>query len=198
MTLELDNLVVRRPGFSLGAVSLRFGVGVWWVVGPNGAGKSTLLRAVAGELRPAAGHVRVDGRDVHRDDAARRLLGYSGVEPELPDFLAVDEAWRMMAALRGGDPRPNEARRDALGLSGSTRLGACSAGMRRKAELLGALAGEPPVLLLDEPFASIDVDAEAVLVGWIEAWRADRVVLIAHHGALPVRADGEISLATGG
>jgi ABC-2 type transport system ATP-binding protein len=194
VTLDLDGVVVRRGRFALGPVSARFGAGVWRLAGPNGAGKTSLLRVVAGDLPPAEGRVRLDGRDVHRDDAIRRRLGFSPVEPELPDFLAVEEAWRMLAALRGGDAGPNVARAAALGLAGGTRLGACSAGMRRKAEILGALAGEPDVLLLDEPFASLDVAAVQTLSGWIDAWRRDRVVLITHHGELPVRADGELAI----
>lgn len=194
MELTVTSLTVRRGSFTLGPVDARLGPGLWRVTGPNGAGKSTLLRAVAGDIRPGTGSVRLDGRDVHADPPARRAIGWSPVEPELPDFLTVEEAWRMLAALRGRDGEASVGRLAELGLAGSVRLGACSAGMRRKAALVAALAGEPEVLLLDEPFASVDTAAIGVLRGWLADWRASRIVVVVHHGDLGLEVDGEIAL----
>lgn len=106
----------------------------------------------------------------------------------------------MLGALRGGGQAAGAAGRriPEIGLQPSTRLGTCSAGMRHKAELLAALAGEPPVLLLDEPFANLDVEAIGVLCGWLDGWRRDRVILISHHGEAPLRVDGEWRVGSGG
>jgi ABC-2 type transport system ATP-binding protein len=195
--LSLHDLVVGRPGFTLGPLSARFGPGVWHVTGPNGAGKTTLLRTLAGDLRPVSGSVRLDGHDVTRETAARRDVGLVTVDPELPDFLTVDEAWRMLAALRGRDGAGSAERLAALHLRPDVRLGTCSAGMRRKAEIVAALAGEPRVLLLDEPFAGLDVAASEVLRGWIDGWRTERVILLVHHGDLGLVADGVLRAGAG-
>lgn len=192
MELTLESVVVERPGFRLGPVDRRLGPGLWRLPGPNGAGKTTLLRAIAGDLHPRSGVVRLDGRDVHREDLVRARIGFTPVEPELPDFLTATEAWQMLAALREGPFPPTLQRARAFGLDPGVRLGACSAGMRHKAEILGALAGEPDLLLLDEPFASLDVAAAEVLSGWLAEWRRSRIVLIAHHGVLNPTPDGEV------
>jgi ATPase subunit of ABC transporter with duplicated ATPase domains len=68
-------------------------------------------------------------------------------------------------------------------------LAAASAGQRRKAELICGLAGEPDVLLLDETFAHLDGESIELLAGWITEWATSRLILLTHHGELPVSAD---------
>ena len=87
-------------GFSVGPVDLQLGPGTLHLEGPNGAGKTTLMRLQCGGLRPSSGEVRVCGRDPAREAGARALVAWSPAEPDLPDFLTVDEAWQTMAALR--------------------------------------------------------------------------------------------------
>lgn len=181
--IEAHDLTVRyADGTGLGPWSLSLRPGVHVLQGPNGCGKSTLLGALAASLRRTSGSVIVAGGDPEHDAATRAKVGYLTAEPSLPAFLTVREVWRMHAALRGHpdwDGRPYE---DALALPPSRRLAQCSSGMRQKAELLAALAGDPEVLLLDEPFTNLDDGS----VAWLQAHLSTRggTVLIAHHGAL--------------
>lgn len=90
-----------------------------------------------------------------------------------------------MAALRGAADWDGAALRDRLCVPGSLPLSHCSAGQRRRAELLAALAGDPRVLLLDETFAHLDDHGCEVLRGLVEEWRADGCVVLVHHGVPP-------------
>lgn len=197
MTLALHQLVLRLPNGTVGPLDARWGPGVVHLRGPNGSGKTTLLRVACGERPPDAGTVRLDGRDPAHHAGARAHISFLPAVPELSGFLQVDEAWRMMAALRGRPAWDGAPARDALGLPAARRLDALSVGQRRKAELLAALAGDPAVLLLDEVFAPLDPDASAVVARWIEGWRATRLVVLTGHGVVPVGADVIVDLGSG-
>ena len=195
-SLVAQGLQVRFPtGFVAGPLDLDLGPGIAWLQGDNGTGKTTLLRALCGELRPTAGEVRICGADPHRDPLTRRHVGFLPTTLDTPEYLRVDEAWQTVAALRRAPDWDGHALRDALDLPGRLRVGHASAGQRRKIELLCALAGEPPVLLLDEPFAHVDAATIAWLVAALEGWRGERVVLLtSHEPHLPVAADRVLRL----
>lgn len=183
-------------GRRVGPVSWTLGPGIHHLAAANGAGKTTLLRCLCGAWR-ATGTLSVCGGDPRMDAAARRHVAFVPSEPELPAFLTVDEAWQQLAALRGAPGWDGAALRDRLGLAGGQALGHCSAGQRRRAELLAGAAGDPAVLLLDEPFANLDAASVAAVADVVEGWRADRVVVVTSHGPLPVRADSTLHLGSG-
>ena len=178
--IHLNALVVRyADGTERGPWSLAFGPGVHVLQGPNGCGMSTLLGAIAASLRRHHGTVDVLGGDPEHDPATRARIGLLTAEPSLPGFLTVHEAWRMHAALRSAPDWDGTVLERALDLPADRRLSQCSSGMRQKAELIAALAGDPPVLLLDEPFANLD----AAAVDWLRD-RLDRhpgIAVVAHH-----------------
>lgn len=127
------------------------------LLGPNGAGKSTLLRILAGALRPSSGEVRTAGA-AWGSPAARRLTGFLAHESFLHPSLTVLENLRYYAALYAL-PAPAPARALATVHAAhlaAWRVGELSQGMRQKAALARSLLHEPRVLLLDEPFASLD------------------------------------------
>ncbi|MGE4159694.1 MAG: LPS export ABC transporter ATP-binding protein, partial [Planctomycetota bacterium] len=141
---------------------------IYGLLGPNGAGKTTTFRMVVGQLRPDAGTVAFQGRDVTRlamYERARLGMGYLAQEPSVFTGLTVEE--NIMAILEFHEKDPEARRRrleELLGLlhmepfrkQGATRL---SGGQRRRLEVTRALVTNPKLLMLDEPFAGIDPKA---------------------------------------
>jgi ABC-type multidrug transport system ATPase subunit len=185
--LEVCDLTVRfGNSFSVGPVSVATGPGILYLEGPNGGGKTTLLRAMAGELEPAAGSVKVGGLDVQTSIEARRRIALVPSAPELPEFLSVAEACEFTASLRGARSWDYTDYLQALHLDPDLPLGSASAGQRRKTELVCGLTADPDVLLLDETFAHLDADAVATLTRWVTSWASARLIVLTHHGSVPV------------
>jgi ABC-type nitrate/sulfonate/bicarbonate transport system ATPase subunit len=161
--------------------------GVIGLVGPSGCGKSTLLELIAGLQDPGSGELEVgDGT------SAAERLGSCAYMPQrdllFPWLSAIDNA---ALALRNGGLRRGEARRRAaepfarLGLAGfeKARPAELSGGMRQRVAFLRTLVSGKPVLLLDEPFASLDAITRGEAQQWLgSALRADphTVVLVTH------------------
>ncbi len=195
--LMVAGLVVRYPNFRVGPVTLSLGVGIHHLRGDNGCGKTTLLRALCGDLRAQEGTVRIGGFDPYNQPAGRVHMGFAPSAPDLPGFWTVDEAWQSLAALRGRPDWDGQTARRSLGLPGHLRLDEASAGQRHRAELLAALAGDPYVLLLDEPMAHLDGRGLNLLTTWFGQWRTNRIVLVTTHAELPVKADSVLELRAG-
>jgi len=128
------------------------------LVGPNGSGKSTLLKAWVGFERPTEGHLVVDGIDPWRDRAgAIQRIGYVPQAPSLYRELTVDEHVAMARTLRPGfDPAIARRRLDDLDIPLTARADELSGGQQAQVGLALALGTRAPVLLLDEPLASLD------------------------------------------
>lgn len=196
--LRALGLRYRYPtGFTAGPLDLAMGPGLAHLTGPNGAGKTTLLRCLCGGLRRSEGEVEVLGRDPRVDTDARRHISLLAAEPELPEFLSVDEAWQDLATVRGVPRWDGHALRERFDLAGDLLLSQASAGQRRLAELLAASAGDPCVMLLDEPFANLDPDRAEVVRALIDEWRGVRAIVVTSHLPLPMEADIEVTVGTG-
>ena len=195
--LVADEVTFRYGGGPLiGPLDLALGPGLHRLLGANGSGKSTLLRCLSGSLDPAGGRVRVQGRDPVREVATRQLIGHAPYPDDLPDFLSVGRCLQALAAFRRCPGWRGEALAEALELPLGLRIGAGSAGQRRKAGLLAALVGDPPVLLLDEPWSALDVASTRVVVAWMESFRQERTVLFTTHGECPCTSDSNHALAS--
>jgi ABC-type multidrug transport system ATPase subunit len=146
------------------------------LVGANGSGKSTLLRCVAG-LTAFEGTVRVLGNDP-RSAARRGLVGYLPQLVALPESVTVAEVIAFFARLRKVSVRGPEELALALPLPDGflpeldQPIGALSGGMRRRVALAVALLGSPPLVLLDEPAASLDAQHSTSLWETLQALRA--------------------------
>lgn len=155
----------RRPGFvALRDVSLRVEYGEFFgLLGPNGAGKTSLISILAGLSRATEGRARVCGHDVL--DAfrqARRSLGVVPQELVYDPFFTVRETLRIQSGyfgLRHNDDWIDEVLHN-LGLSdkANSNMRALSGGMKRRVLVAQALVHRPPVIVLDEPTAGVDVD----------------------------------------
>ncbi|HEX9043930.1 MAG TPA: ABC transporter ATP-binding protein [Candidatus Limnocylindrales bacterium] len=129
------------------------------LIGPNGCGKSTLLRVVAGLIAPTGGEVRLAGRPLAGPDPR---VGLVFQEPRLLPWRSVEGNVRFPMELAGWPTARQESRASGLlGLVGlrefaGTRPSHLSGGMRQRTAIARALALEPAVLLLDEPFSALD------------------------------------------
>ena len=128
------------------------------LVGPNGAGKSTLIKGWVGFARPTAGTLTVGGIDPWRDrGGALRLIGYVPQAASLYRELTVEEHLTLADTLRTGFDRPAaRARLNELDIPLSQRADTLSGGQQAQVGLAIALGTHAPVLLLDEPLASLD------------------------------------------
>lgn len=171
------------------------------LVGPNGAGKSTLLRVLSALSRPTSGTVRYGGPPTSSEEALdvhahpHRYLAHVGVVhdgADLPPYLTAEETLEWIARERGtwddGAPTRHAALLDAVLLDERRRqpVGTYSAGMTRKTQWAVALAGRPSVLLLDEPFRALDVEATEAALALLAAFRdgGGLVVLSSHRADL--------------
>jgi osmoprotectant transport system ATP-binding protein len=136
------------------------------LLGPSGSGKSTLLRLVNRLLEPDAGVVRVAGRDVrsYRPEALRRSIGYVIQHVGLfPHWKVADNVATVPRLLGWGRPRISERVAEVLdlvGLAPATYAGRyphqLSGGEAQRVGVARALASDPPILLMDEPFSAVD------------------------------------------
>ncbi|MGQ0708514.1 MAG: ABC transporter ATP-binding protein [Rhodoferax sp.] len=157
------------------------------LLGPNGAGKTTLISILAGLTRASAGRVSVLGFDVQSDFAqARRRLGVVPQELVFDPFFNVRETLRFQSGYFG--VRGNEAWIDELlqrlGLAdkADANMRQLSGGMKRRVLVAQALVHKPPVIVLDEPTAGVDVELRQTLWQFIaELNREGSTVLLTTH-----------------
>ena len=155
-----------KTGRTLAALdSISFKVrsgGITALVGPDGAGKSTLLRIVAGLLRPDAGRLVFNGRELGKNEAPQAQTGYMPQKFGLYEDLTVQENLDLYADLKGVGPGEREERyRELLAMSAMEPFrqrpaGKLSGGMKQKLGLICTLIAPPDLLLLDEPTVGVD------------------------------------------
>jgi ABC-2 type transport system ATP-binding protein len=159
------------------------------LLGPNGAGKSTLINLLAGLLRPSSGHLSVMGYDVVSQYAqARQLLGVVPQELVFDPFFNVREMLRFQAGYFGRGPE-NDAWVDevieSLGLTDKAHVNMrrLSGGMKRRALIAQALAHKPPVIVLDEPTAGVDVELRQTMWAFIQRLNREghTIILTTHY-----------------
>ncbi|KGD89873.1 branched-chain amino acid ABC transporter substrate-binding protein [Achromobacter sp. RTa] len=170
------------------------------VIGTNGAGKSTLINILSGELAPSSGQVMLDGRDVtawRQPERARAGLGRSYQRSTIFPELSVFENCRLAAQARrqrfwhwwrpASDCRRSaELARHALdctGLAGDAarEAGLLSHGRKRQLEIAMCLAGEPQVLLLDEPLAGMGPEETDRILALLQALKSGHAILLVEH-----------------
>ena len=172
MGLAVRNLTKRYSGIPVvNRVSFTIGPGeILGYLGPNGAGKSTTVKMLTGLIAPSEGEVLFDGVNVATDmKAYQRRLGYVAEEAHLYAHLSGREYLQLAGRLRGLrrnvlDPKLDELLR-LFGLweDRHSLLSSYSKGMRQKILLAAALLHDPDLLILDEPFSGLDVNASLVL-----------------------------------
>ena len=182
-----------RPGqHVLEDVDLKLGEGEFVALaGPNGGGKTTLVRIVLGLERPAEGHALLFGEPAHRF-SRRRTLGYLAQRSELggdapATVREVVSAGRLAAGgligpMRRRDRELVEEAIERVGLSAhvDAPLRTLSGGMQQRAFIAKALAGEPSLLVLDEPTTGVDAESQESLAALLDRLHTDLGVTIVY------------------
>ncbi|HER27087.1 MAG TPA: ABC transporter ATP-binding protein [Rhodospirillales bacterium] len=172
------------PMLALDDVTLSIPRGSFFgLLGPNGAGKSTLINILAGLVIRTSGSARIWGFDIEDDmRAARRSIGAVPQELNIDPFFTPREALDLQAGMYGV---PKAARRtleilDAVGLADKADVYSrtLSGGMRRRLLVGKALVHSPPVLVLDEPTAGVDVDLRRQLWAYIRGLNANGTTIL--------------------
>jgi PrtD family type I secretion system ABC transporter len=212
--LAIERLVFGAPGSDtpiLRGISFKLGAGeVMGLVGPSAAGKTTLARCITGTWRPSSGHVRLDGADIAvwlaADGGAH--MGYLPQDVELFAGSVRDNISRLteaepeaviraakLAGLHEMIMRLPKGYDSDIG-EGGLKL---SGGQRQRVGLARALFGEPRLVVLDEPNASLDAEGEAALIQAIAQLKArgTTVIVIAHRPSILQHADKVMVLREG-
>ena len=158
------------------------------LIGPNGAGKTTLLHALAGTAPLQGGAIDIAGHDLAKAPReAKQAIGLAVDPPSLPVLLTGRECLALFAGARGlpAIPAATLALGETLSLTPmlDRRVASYSLGMRQKLGILLGLIGEPPLLLLDEPFNGLDPRSALAFKTHLDAMvvRGDTSVLLATH-----------------
>ncbi|MBA2674446.1 ABC transporter ATP-binding protein [Ramlibacter sp.] len=153
------------------------------LLGANGAGKTTLLSILTGLRRPGAGQVRVFGQDP-QETAARGLIGVMLQDCELPPSLRVGELIELFRRLYA-QPLPMDEILRLAGLEGlqSRDVAKLSGGQKQRVKFALAVAGDPPLLFLDEPTVAMDAESRRRFLAALRerVARGCSIVLTTHH-----------------
>lgn len=159
------------------------------LLGPNGAGKSTLINMMAGLVKPSNGSIDVMGFNVNKEyQEARHSVGIVPQELVFDPFFNVREMLRFQAGYFGKDKLNDKwvdevIERLDLTDKASTNMRKLSGGMKRRALIAQALVHRPPVIVLDEPTAGVDVELRQKLWGFIKELNNEghTIVLTTHY-----------------
>jgi ABC-2 type transport system ATP-binding protein len=189
--LEIQSLTKRYRGLlAVDRVSFTVQRGeVVGYLGPNGSGKSTTVNMVVGLLEPSSGSIALDGHPQHHDPIAyKRRVGYVPEEPYLYTHLTADEYLTLVGRLHGlsapwlARAVPELLRLFLLWDSRYSTMAAYSKGMRQRVLLAAALLHNPDLLVLDEPFSGLDVNASLLFRALIDMFAAaGRMILFSTH-----------------
>jgi ABC-type multidrug transport system ATPase subunit len=182
--LEIRDLGFAWPGQAplFARLSAALGPGLGLVSGDEQRGKTTLLRLLAAEIRPQVGALRLGGQDIGEAHAGLRP---DMTRPALDPVVVAD--WLRTQVPEGPARDRLDDHIDGLSLGEHLHKGfyMLSAGGRRKVGLAAAMALQPPLTLLDQPFAALDLASIRYLTDWLreQARATDRLVLLADYEA---------------
>ena len=189
--LEIRNLVKIYPGpvTALAGVDLDIPSGMFGLLGPNGAGKSTFMRILAGLLEPTSGNVSLDGHDVIADPAwLRARLGYLPQEFGFYPHLSGEKMLMHLLRLKGIEAPgglkqlcKDLLERVNLSFAAKRAVKTYSGGMRQRLGIAQAIAGDPRLVIVDEPTAGLDPEERLRFYHLLAELAEDRTVILSTH-----------------
>jgi len=189
--LQVEELVKVYPGpvAALQGVDLEIRPGMFGLLGPNGSGKTTLMRILAGLLEPTSGRLRFDGEEVTgRPEKIWPRLGYLPQDFGFYPHLSGEAMLRHLLALKGVDaPGGSKAlcaellERVHLTSTAKRKVKGYSGGMRRRLGIAQAIAGDPDLVIVDEPTAGLDPEERLRFYRLLAELAADRIILLSTH-----------------
>jgi len=189
--LQIRDLVQVYPGpvTALQGIRLDVGEGLFGLLGPNGAGKSTLMKILAGLLEPTSGSVLLDDDDIVKEPAkVWSRLGYLpqdfGFYPHLDGAAMLEH----LLVLKGVRPKQGMKayaaellERVNLTAAAKRKVGGYSGGMRQRLGIAQALAGDPRLIIVDEPTAGLDPEERLRFYDLLAELAQGRIVLLSTH-----------------
>ena len=191
--LSIRDLVKVYPGpvSALQGVDLDVPRGMFGLLGPNGAGKTTLMRIVAGLLEPTSGSVTLDGMDVVADPTVMwKTLGYLPQEFGFYPHLTGAAMLAYLLKLKGIEPTAGMTMRQLctellervnLSFAARRKLKGYSGGMKQRLGIAQAIAGNPRLIIVDEPTAGLDPEERLRFYRILAELAEDRIVLLSTH-----------------
>jgi ABC-type multidrug transport system ATPase subunit len=189
--LSVRDLVKVYPGpvTALQGVSLDLPNGMFGLLGPNGAGKTTFMRILAGLLEPTSGTVTLDGQDVLRQPQLLwRQLGYLPQDFGFYPHLTGEKMLAYLLQLKGVQAPQGIKKlcgelleRVNLTFAARRKVKGYSGGMRQRLGLAQAIAGNPRLIIVDEPTAGLDPEERLRFYYLLAALAQDRIVLLSTH-----------------
>jgi ABC-type multidrug transport system ATPase subunit len=189
--LRIQSLVKVYPGpvAALQGVDLEVPVGMFGLLGPNGAGKSTLMKILAGLLEPTSGAVTLDGEDiVKHPERVRERLGYLpqefGFYPHLSGERMLVHLLRLKGVSAPGGLKKlarELLERVNLGWAAKRAVKSYSGGMRQRLGIAQAIAGDPRLVIVDEPTAGLDPEERLRFYYLLTELAQDRIVVLSTH-----------------
>jgi ABC-type multidrug transport system ATPase subunit len=189
--LTIRDLVKVYPGpvTALQGIDLDVPPGMFGLLGPNGAGKTTLMRILAGLLEPTSGRVTLDGEDVLVEpERIWRRLGYLPQDFGFYPHLTGEKMLAYLLKLKGVEAPGGLKKlcaelldRVNLGYAAKRKVKTYSGGMRQRLGIAQAIAGDPRLMIVDEPTAGLDPEERLRFYRLLAELAADRIVLLSTH-----------------
>ena len=188
--LSISGFEKKYPsGFEVKLDQLELPGGIHLILGENGSGKSTLLKAIAG-IHPAQGNIRLHGISLNLQPLEyRKKIGFAEAEPSFPSFLNLEDLISVVTKAKSASTQQIQELKSQFGAESfsSYPLGTYSSGMLKKAALILAFLGDPELLILDEPFTTIDASTQQILTELIaQKAKEGTSFLITSHQSGPV------------
>ena len=191
-SLTIQGLTKIYPGpvTALNGIDLTIETGMFGLLGPNGAGKTTLMRILAGLLEPTTGSISLFGEDIVADPMrVRRRLGYLPQEFGFYPHLNGDKMLQHLLRLKGVEASGRSLKRLSAELlervnlthAASKKVSTYSGGMRQRLGIAQAIAGDPTLIIIDEPTAGLDPEERHRFFRLLAELAEDRIVFLSTH-----------------